>query len=418
MTRAFVLGPRRRVKEQVLRKLGDAGADTLARYWAQIEYTAHWCVRMLGGGSGLVGVVPEGGEDLVLETSAGLDLRQIKTRDESQGPWTTAEVIPVLCGQYQRGAALGEPCSFAFVSDGAADVAPARTKTSYGPLFRLKHLLDILREGQEFSESELAEFRGYVARLAKRIGEIHAAKGLAPPTEARIEGWLRRTVIETGDAVLRQQNNVALLDRMLGECRPGAPPCTVPELEATYDRLLLLIVGRITTGNSRDERRITRDDVLACALATARAADGLPNLDALPGRTVLDKKALYAGFEQEALPTLHRQRASAAARARELDVVGLDRGVERLRMALLDAHMGAKHALAEAGAPAPRFGPALLARVRDAARGLGTRYLPAAPDLDEQFCLGLLWDETTRCNAWWHKPARRRPRAAPAGRTT
>jgi len=36
-----------RIKEQVLREFGDHGADTLERYFAQIEYTAFWCIRML-----------------------------------------------------------------------------------------------------------------------------------------------------------------------------------------------------------------------------------------------------------------------------------------------------------------------------------------------------------------------------------
>src|SRR5438105_1585594 len=91
-----------KIKAQVLRDFGDTGADTLERYFAQIEYTAYWCIRMLLPAESIACVIPEGVEDLVIGRNAVTELHQVKTRDESQGPWSTADVIPILCQQYHR----------------------------------------------------------------------------------------------------------------------------------------------------------------------------------------------------------------------------------------------------------------------------------------------------------------------------
>ena len=54
------------IKQQVLREFGDHGADTLKRYFAQIEYTAYWCIRMLRDAEGIDAVIPEGVDDVLL----------------------------------------------------------------------------------------------------------------------------------------------------------------------------------------------------------------------------------------------------------------------------------------------------------------------------------------------------------------
>ena len=101
-----------KIKEQVLREFGDTGADTLERYAAQIDYTVFWCIRMLRSTEGIVAVIPEGVEDLVLVRPCSVELHQIKTRDEGQGPWTTNDVVPILCKQYQHRLAFPDRESF------------------------------------------------------------------------------------------------------------------------------------------------------------------------------------------------------------------------------------------------------------------------------------------------------------------
>jgi hypothetical protein len=88
------------INQQVLREFGDIGADTLRRYAAQIEYTAFWCIRMLPESEAIEAVIPEAVEDVLVIRANQHELHQVKTRDESRGPWTLAEVLPILCAQY------------------------------------------------------------------------------------------------------------------------------------------------------------------------------------------------------------------------------------------------------------------------------------------------------------------------------
>ena len=80
---------------EVFRRYGDHGADTIKRYFAQVEYTAYWCIRMLHDVENITMVTPETVEDVVLVRPGAIELHQVKTRDESQEPWTMSEVI--LC---------------------------------------------------------------------------------------------------------------------------------------------------------------------------------------------------------------------------------------------------------------------------------------------------------------------------------
>ena len=85
---------------------------------------------------------PEGVEDLVIERDGVIELHQVKTRNESQGMWTIADVMPILCQQYHRRKAFSGHCRFYFVSDQRAD-NEKRSKNSFGSLCRLKFLLAI-----------------------------------------------------------------------------------------------------------------------------------------------------------------------------------------------------------------------------------------------------------------------------------
>lgn len=408
------LPPRLSLKEAVLRELGDQGADTLARYWAQLEYTAHWCMRMLRQCTGIRGVVPEGGEDLVIEYEGRHELHQIKTRDESRGPWTTAEVLPILCAQYARGRRLGGNRTYVFVSDAPADTKTRRTQQSFGPLVRLKQLLDIQRSGQSFTAEEAEDYRWYRDRLAPEI-QRRCGRGLTKPAA---EALLAATTIETSDATLRQRIDFGLIDQCLAECRPGHPAPPVSELQNMYDRLILLIVQRVIRTRSRDERRITAQDVLGCADAPPRAVEGLPDLAGLHGRTTLEKKALYAGFDITEMPAISRQRLAAGVRKRELEALGLENQLQYLVSALLEHQMAERRALGQSPLPNEDFGPALLARLRPTLSTIPSRYFPSIADLDGSFCIGLLWDESQACNAWWHRlPAPRGNPVPPGGQS-
>jgi len=156
------------IKDQVLREFGDQGADTLERYFAQIEYTTLWCIRMLRDAEKISVVIPEGVEDVVVVRQDVYELHQVKTRDESQGPWTTAEVLPILCQQYHRRKAFPGECRYYFVSDQMADTKTRLREDppAFGPLYRLKLLLEIEHDGQTHSPDEKEKLKLFERILA------------------------------------------------------------------------------------------------------------------------------------------------------------------------------------------------------------------------------------------------------------
>jgi hypothetical protein len=162
-----------KIKAQILREFGDHGADTLERYFAQVEYTGYWCIRMLLRTERIIAVIPEGVEDVVVIRGHVHELHQVKTRDEGQGPWTTAEVLPILCKQYYHCTAFDEPCQFHFVSDQMADAKTLHTRAdSLGALWRLKRLLDLKADGQTLKTSEDEELEQLEQRLLPKICEF------------------------------------------------------------------------------------------------------------------------------------------------------------------------------------------------------------------------------------------------------
>jgi hypothetical protein len=127
----------------------------------------------------------------------------------------------------------------------------------------------------------------------------------------------------------------------------------------------------------------------------------MPDLAVLPGRTPLDKKVVYAGFDATELPAFRKQRALAESRRRQLSVLGMDEIIEHLTVTLLDVHGQSRREVSQTAGHLGS-GPRLLDLVRGALPSIIQRYRPRLPDIDDQFCLGLLWDQTNVCHAWWH----------------
>src|SRR5690348_12853129 len=95
------------LRADVLQLFGDHGADTLDRFFAQLEYTAVWCARMLDPRENVRVVIPEAIEDLVVIRHGRFELRQVKCRDESVGAWSISDAVPILGAQYTRAYAFG-----------------------------------------------------------------------------------------------------------------------------------------------------------------------------------------------------------------------------------------------------------------------------------------------------------------------
>lgn len=391
-----------RIKEQVLREFGDHGADTLERYFAQVEYTAFWCIRMLRDAEGIEAVIPEGVEDVVVLQRGVYRLRQVKTRGESQGPWTTADVLPILCQQYHRRHAFPPECRYHFVSNQIADNKTALRTGSYGPLYRLKELLDIEHDGQQLNAHEQTELNKLEAVLVPKIQETLLSQCGDDVDFATAVALLHSTYIETDCITVRNPNNLAELEDGLTELSPGTPPSTTAQLREMYDRLLLLVIRKIITGASLEARQVMCEDVLNCRTPVCAPIAGYPNLNSVPGRTLLDKKAWLGGFDATELSVFHKQSKLAERTIRQFRSLGLVDTLNRLATAILDLQRSCRHKVCREQGINRKPGPRILAMLRPELASLAKKYFPESTEVDEQFCQGILWQETDLCSVWWH----------------
>jgi len=392
------------IKDQVLREFGDQGADTLERYFAQIEYTTLWCIRMLRDAERISAVIPEGVEDVVVVRQDVYELHQVKTRDESQGPWTTARVLPVLCQQYHRRKAFSSECRFHFVSNQMADTKTKLKEDppAFGPLYRLKLLLEIEHDGQIHSADEQKELKLFERVLLPRIRANLLDKHQDDIDDEAAASLLHNTWIETDCLMMRNPNNLTELESALSDLFPGTPSYTTVQLKEMYDRLLLLVVRKILTGKSLSTRQITRGDVLGCRTVSRAPGSGYPDLDRVPGGTTLDKKAWLGGFDPTEFSVFHRQKKQAEWITRKFETLGLTDDLDRLTTAILDLQTACRHKVCREQGIKQKPGPRILEMLRPKLAPLATKYFPESRDVDDQFCLGVLWQETDLCPAWWH----------------
>jgi hypothetical protein len=387
------------LRTDVLQLFGDYGADTIDRYFAQIEYTAVWCARMLDPRERVRVVIPEAVEDLVVLRHGRLELRQAKSRDESVGAWSLQELVPILGAQYARSYAFGDrQFSFHFVSDARAE---ARVNRNIGSLEALKDVLDLRRRGMSLSAKEATALRLFRERLPCLI-----APYVRPPTgdvcdEQRAEAFLLATHIETNDSDFRTPLSLELLHTGLIVAQPWMGHRTLPELRAIYDQLLLLIVKRIREGTDLRTRAILRADVIKCCeMPIGESALAFNQL--YPGKSMLEAKALHGGFDQFEVKQFRQQMGRAKVRKREIAAMQLGQAVEDLDLAVGELQRRERRALMMQLPPRAPFGPSLLEHIRPQLAGLATQYLPAGARPDVLLCQGLLWEHTQRCRSAWH----------------
>lgn len=392
-----------RIKEQTLRELGDQGADTLERYFAQVEYTAYWCIRMLIDAEGIRAVIPEGGEDIVVFQQGIYKLYQIKTRDESQNPWTTAEVLPILCKQYQARKIFSGKCRFYFVSDRTADTKTALGKKSYGALYRLKFLLDLRQHGQILNVEQKKEIDQIESILIPAIQKKLKAKNNEIINDFEVRLLLENTCIETDNRILRNPKNELELESALLQALPGIQNYTVPQLKEIYDRLILLIVRKIISGSSIEDRLIEREDILNCRVSSNSGYEARLDLDRFPGNSLLEKKALLGGFDPTEISRFRRQKLLAERTIRRLKNFDLNEELEHLTIAILDHHGECRHKVCREQGISSKPGPKILSAIRNDLPEIARKHASKlGRDIDDQFCLGVLWKETNECSAWWH----------------
>jgi hypothetical protein len=386
-----------RIKELCLREFGDQGAETLERYFAQIAYTAFWCIRMLYSHEGIEAVIPEGYEDVVVIRKGVYELHQVKTRQESRGPWSMSEVLAILCQQYNRRSFFPSACLFHFVSNQMADNKAQKPNT----LYRLKLLLDIEHSGDRYTEGEKEDLKLIERRLVPQIRQILLQEYTDEVDDATALELLHRTWIDTDCSVIRNPNHVIELEAALAASCPGIHPYNLPQLQDIYDRLILLIVRKIITTLTFHARYLRTDDILSCRSKVMNALEnGYKKLDQVPGDTILDKKAILAGFDLTELPRFHRQKALAEATRRKYVTLNMENELERLISAILDCHWECRNTVCRIRGIEQCPGPHILSLIMAKLEEIVVRTFPQS-DVDSSFCMGLLWKQTDLCAAWW-----------------
>jgi hypothetical protein len=387
------------LRHNVLELFGDHGADTLDRYFAQIEYTAVWCARMLDPRQRVRVVIPEAVEDLVVIRRGRIELRQVKSRNESVGAWSLSEVLPILASQYARSYAFGpRRFSFHFVSDARADV---RVSPRLGSLEALKDVLDLRRRGMKLRTKEATTLRLFLERLPAQL-----VPRVKPPTgescnEQQAEMFLLATHIDTNDSDFRTPPSIELLHAGLRAAQPMSGNRSVPELQAIYDQILLLIVRRIREGGTLNTRAIRRTDVLQCC-ETPRA-ELRPDFRRLyPDSSLLEAKTLHGGFDPYEAKQFRQQLSRSKVRRREIAAMRLGDEIDDLDLALGELQRHERRCMtAEFPQPTP-FGPVLLERVRPQFAILAAKHLSPAARPDALLCQGILWEQTQACRSAWH----------------
>lgn len=163
-----------------------------------------------------------------------------------------------------------------------------------------------------------------------------------------------------------------------------------------------MIANKICNHKTVLERKVMRLDVMDCRVAPSPSNDSIPDLDKVPGDTILDKKLYLGGFDQTEWPRFHRQKHLANSIERKLHTLGLQDSLEALSIQILDLQGDSRHQVCRNEGITENPGPIILDRVRPALLGVGKNYFPTNTEVNEQFCLGLLWNETGNCQAWWN----------------
>jgi hypothetical protein len=196
---------------------------------------------------------------------------------------------------------------------------------------------------------------------------------------------------------------ISVLDELqngLIESQQDTPSYTTYQLRNIYDRILLLVIRKILRTKSLEERKITKEDVLQCKVSPM--VFGNIDLDKTPGQSILDKKAYLGGFDATETPIFNRQRKQADWIWRKLETLGLKQELERLTTSILDLQGVCRNSICRKQGIKSKPGPQILDQLRPQLTSIVSSVIPDQPDVDDQFCLGIIWNQTDLCSAWWH----------------
>jgi len=379
----------------------DTGAQTFRRYFAQFEYTAHCCIRLLTCAPQLIAVYPETYDDVLLEFEQLVEYHQVKTREESQGAWTVADVYPFLAKMYTNRNAMKKTASYHFVSNQNADTETSLEGIGLGALYKLKLLLDTKKANSTLNPVDQLLFTKFLTKLAPKICVTGGVKN------NELEDLLSRTTIETvcdrlhypNSSYHYSQANLSNLSFALQNLRPEKD-YSIYSIHEMYERILLCILNKIRTANTIEGRRITAEDIEDCINGTSSISTTI-DWSKVPGRTTLDKKANLAKFDETRRGLMHSQRTSSTLFKRTL-TNSQKANLDTLLLSMLELQISERERLSRTSQTCPVFSTSLLSFVKAHFSDLKSRFFTKSTSFNEHVFLGLYWDATDRCHAHWH----------------
>jgi hypothetical protein len=382
----------------ILRIFGDHGAESSRRDLFQDHYAAQWCIEMLTDPT-ITEIICEYGEDLVINRSESYELRQVKTRQESREDWDLKEVLPIIAKTLAMVPYFSDVGACAFVSNDGAK----------GELYNLKALLN--RNSTMWSLEDAEKFESFCTNhcpaILKRIKEVDPA---SCETSDGVREKLRLVKVETDLHHMEhiQDTNIRRL-RLFIETKSEVPSVVVMTdgtLAEMYQSIMNT-VGRATTGRTREEKTIRREQVLACIKDPQRQASlyRAPTLDEIeqaPGQTILEKKANLGGFSEGFIRNARDARVTCMVKAREWDFALGSSIIEDAEVRVRDLWADCYD---ESSANAPgeaQLGRDIWKKIRSELPKLVEHYANQnLPFVDEFFLKGTLWNLTSECKAYW-----------------
>jgi hypothetical protein len=301
----------------------DTGSDTLRRFHYQACLTVPYCLKCAAG-EGIVSVITEHFEDIVVEYEDSWLFIQVKTRNASRGPWRLTDAITGL-------------------------------KSLYRAFQRMNHLTAVYSlhiEGSmavgDILEELVPDKSSLSADLRRRV-----AKGLEI-SESDCDRFLANIIVRPDQPPREHVVNHNL--RIFSEYAPSLPR---PELEAVHEALInkvleamvntipdTLIPGYIEDANALQEdmrsqveaKRLTQEHLVPILEPIVSGGYLLHHRTIQEGseQTKLEQKLIAGGAQQNVVRNAKQMRANASEREYERLAAALydDERLDDVRMRL------------------------------------------------------------------------------------
>jgi len=291
-----------------------------------------------------------------------------------------------------------------------ADNKASFNRRTIGPLYRLKQVLEIMHQGDEYTGSEIKDLEYFETAILPLIQKLVLING-AECDENLSRIFLHNSHIETDSIQIRYPNtncilsssNIDFLCDMLARISPESRSFSLIELRQIYKNIIIIIIGKILTGKDSQSRRIISQDILDCRVIPGENIIGYPDLKSVPGTTFLEKKAWLGGFDITEIPIFSKQKDRAKDIIEILNAQGLGSDLEHFNCTLLDAQQECRSTVCRDNSSNENPGPLILSKLRPLLGGIAKEFFPKNAYVDAVFCQGVLWIETDNCYAWWHK---------------